>query len=38
MQKFEGFPKFLWYGSEGDYNVMATSLLGPSILDLQEYC
>ena len=24
MSKVEGFPKFLWYGEEGDYNVMVT--------------
>jgi serine/threonine protein kinase len=33
-----GVPHLLWYGTEGDYNVMVIELLGPSIEDLFNYC
>ena len=33
-----GVPTLLWYGVEGDYNVMVIELLGPSIEDLFNYC
>ena len=33
-----GFPKFIWYGKEGDYHVMVFELLGPSLEDMFAYC
>lgn len=33
-----GFPKFTWFGREGDYNIMVIELLGPSLEDLLAYC
>ena len=33
-----GFPKFLWYGREGEHNIMVIELLGPSLEDLFVYC
>jgi len=33
-----GIPHLKWFGSEGDYNVMAIDLLGPSLEDLFNYC
>lgn len=33
-----GLPKMYYFGHEGDYNVMAIDLLGPSLEDLFEYC
>lgn len=34
----EGFPKFYWYGSEGDYNVLVIELLGHSLESLLQLC
>jgi predicted Ser/Thr protein kinase len=34
----EGFPKFYWYGSEGDYNVLVMELLGHSLESLLQLC
>uniref|UniRef100_A0A7S1EUT4 non-specific serine/threonine protein kinase n=1 Tax=Timspurckia oligopyrenoides TaxID=708627 RepID=A0A7S1EUT4_9RHOD len=33
-----GLPKVKWFGQEGDYNVMAIDLLGPSLEDLFNFC
>ena len=33
-----GYPKFIWYGREGEYHIMVIELLGPSIEDLFAYC
>lgn len=33
-----GIPHLKWFGVEGDYNVMAIDLLGPSLEDLFNYC
>lgn len=33
-----GIPNILWYGTEGEYNIMAMELLGPSLEDLLNYC
>ena len=33
-----GFPKFLWFGREGEYNIMVIEMLGPSLEDLFSYC
>ena len=33
-----GIPHIRWYGQEGDYNVMVTDLLGPSLEDHFNYC
>lgn len=34
----EGFPRFTWYGKEGDFYIMVIELLGPSLEDLFVYC
>jgi hypothetical protein len=31
-------PHLKWFGVEGEYNVMAIDLLGPSLEDLFNYC
>lgn len=31
-------PVLFWAGQEGDFNVMVTELLGPSLDDLHQYC
>jgi hypothetical protein len=33
-----GFPKFVWYGREGEFHIMVIELLGPSLEDLFAYC
>lgn len=33
-----GFPRFVWHGNEGDYQIMVIELLGPSLEDLFAYC
>mmetsp|Transcript_10164 Transcript_10164/g.31097 ORF Transcript_10164/g.31097 Transcript_10164/m.31097 type:complete len:321 (+) Transcript_10164:304-1266(+) len=33
-----GIPRVRWFGNEGDYNVMAIDLLGPSLEDLFNFC
>ena len=41
LQEFRGnvgFPKYLWYGREGDYHIMVIEMLGPSLEDLFVYC
>lgn len=38
MQGNAGFPKFFWYGTEGDSSMMITELLGPSLEDLFQFC
>ena len=34
----DGIPNVVWFGVEGDYNVMVIDLLGPSLEDLFNYC
>jgi hypothetical protein len=36
--KIVGLPRMHYYAQEGDYNVMAMDILGPSLEDLFEYC
>eukprot|EP01063_Lacrimia_lanifica_P037440 TRINITY_DN7687_c0_g1_i1.p1 TRINITY_DN7687_c0_g1~~TRINITY_DN7687_c0_g1_i1.p1 ORF type:complete len:338 (+),score=78.54 TRINITY_DN7687_c0_g1_i1:95-1108(+) len=33
-----GIPQVLWFGVEGDFNVMVVDLLGPSLEDCFNYC
>ena len=33
-----GFPFMLWFGTEGEYNVLVTSLLGPSLEWMFQFC
>ena len=33
-----GFPKFIWYGKEGDHFMMVLEMLGPSLEDMFNYC
>ena len=37
-QSLEGVPNIIWFGLEGDYNIMIMELLGPSLEDLFNYC
>ncbi|XP_068654746.1 casein kinase 1-like protein 10 isoform X1 [Aristolochia californica] len=38
LQGGTGIPHLKWFGVEGEYNVMAIDLLGPSLEDLFNYC
>ncbi|XP_073155543.1 casein kinase 1-like protein 10 isoform X2 [Henckelia pumila] len=38
LQGGTGVPNLKWFGVEGEYNVMAIDLLGPSLEDLFNYC
>ncbi|KAK4531009.1 hypothetical protein CCYA_CCYA06G1866 [Cyanidiococcus yangmingshanensis] len=33
-----GIPQVHWYGTEGDFNILAMQLLGPSLEDLFNFC
>jgi len=33
-----GVPNLLWFGVDGEYNVLAIDLLGPSLQELKQYC
>lgn len=33
-----GIPRIRWYGEEGSFYILITDLLGPSLLDLFEFC
>ncbi len=32
--QIEGIPRLLWYGAEGDYNILAMELLGLNLEEL----
>ncbi|KAL5207266.1 hypothetical protein ABZP36_031701 [Zizania latifolia] len=38
LQGGTGIPHLKWFGVEGEYNVMVIDLLGPSLVDLFNYC
>jgi serine/threonine protein kinase len=38
LQGEEGIPVLFWAGQEGEYNIMVTEMLGPSIEDMMQYC
>jgi len=38
LQNGPGIPEFCWFGSEGNYNILVTELLGPSLEDLFNFC
>lgn len=38
LQGDEGIPVLFWAGQEGDFNVMVTEMLGPSLEDLLGFC
>ena len=38
LQGGPGIPGIMWYGVEGDYNVLVMDLLGPSLEDLLSFC
>lgn len=33
-----GFPRFMWFGKEGDFQIMVIELLGPSLEDMFSFC
>ena len=34
----EGFPTYLWFGSQGEFNVLVMSLLGPDMKQMFKFC
>ena len=38
LQNGPGIPEFFWFGTEGNYNILVTELLGPSLEDLFNFC
>jgi casein kinase 1 len=38
LQGGPGIPEFFWFGTEGNFNVLVTELLGPSLEDLFNFC
>jgi serine/threonine protein kinase len=38
LQGCDGIPVLYWAGQEGEFNVMVTELLGPSLEDIFHYC
>ncbi|MQM12976.1 hypothetical protein Taro_045899 [Colocasia esculenta] len=38
LQGGTGIPNVRWFGVEGDYNVLVMDLLGPSLVDLFNFC
>eukprot|EP00347_Sterkiella_histriomuscorum_P020683 403336876 len=38
LQGGAGIPKLLWFGQEGDYNILAMDLLGTNLEDLMKEC
>lgn len=38
LQGGSGIASYIWYGTEGGYNVLVTELLGPSLEDLFNFC
>ncbi len=37
-KRMVGIPKLIWYGTEGDYKVMVTELLGPNLEEIFTMC
>ncbi len=37
-QKLAGFAKSFWFGEEGDFAILVTELLGPTLEDLRKMC
>jgi serine/threonine protein kinase len=38
LKNTDGFPTPFWYGSQGDYNVLVMTLLGPDLKNLYSFC
>lgn len=38
LQGGPGIPEFIWFGTEGNFNILVTELLGPSLEDLFNFC
>jgi hypothetical protein len=38
MQGGKGFPKYFWYGEEGEYNILVIELMGYSLEALHTQC